>query len=361
MATTTKKDYYEILSVKRNATDAEIKKAYKKLARQYHPDVNPGNKEAEEKFKEISEAYHVLSNKELKKKYDQFGHTNRWAEEFGGFDFSNFDFGGFGSIFEDFLGGGRTAAKTRVPSQGRDLQYSMEIGFMDAVKGISTTISINKEVACDECGGRGLKKGGSRSVCPDCNGSGSRTVSKGPLRFSQTCNRCLGTGYLNMEPCRACSGRGSYQKNERLRVRIPAGVDTGSRVRLAGKGEPGINGGAPGDLYIITKVHPHLFFERKGDNIYVEIPVTLGEAVFGTKIEVPTIDGKTLMKIPPGTQNGQKFRLYGKGIPHLKGGGRGDKYVTVQVSIPKNLDENSKELLKQFEKLNPHNPRENIR
>jgi len=314
MSTTAKKDYYEVLGVKKTASDDEIKKAYKKLARKYHPDVNPNDKNAEEKFKEISEAYHVLSHKDLRKKYDQFGHSSRWAEEFSGFDFSGFDFKnpfssssrgggagfeGFGSIFEEIFGGGgaRTATKTRAPVRGRDIQYSMEIGFMDAVRGISTNITIG----------------------------------------------------------------GGSPKSERLRVKIPAGVDTGSRVRLAGKGEQGMNGGSPGDLYIITRVSPHPFFERKGDNIYTEIPVTIGEAVFGARIEVPTVDGKSLMKIPPGTQNGQKFRLYGKGVPHLKGGGRGDQYVTVKVSIPQNLDEKSKELLREFEKLNPKNPRENIR
>lgn len=369
MATTTKKDYYEVLGVKRNATETEIKKAYKKLARKYHPDVNPNNKEAEEKFKEISEAYHVLSNKELRKKYDQFGHSERWAQEFGGFDFSGFDFKnpfssvgfeGFGSIFEDAFGT-RTKTKTRAPSKGKDLQYSMEIGFMDAVKGVSTNISINKEASCYECGGSGLKKGGSESTCPDCRGSGQINVSKGPLRFSQTCNRCFGTGYLNMDSCKNCKGKGTILKNERLRVKIPAGVDSGSKVRLTEKGEPGINGGSPGDLYIITKVHPHPHFERRGDNIYIELPITIGEAVFGAKIEVSTIDGQSLMKVPPGTQNGQKFRLYGKGVPHLKGGGRGDQYITVKISIPKNLDENSKKLLKEFERLNPHKPRKNIK
>jgi DnaJ-class molecular chaperone len=309
MATTTKKDYYELLGVKRDASDAEIKKAYKRLARKYHPDVNPNDKTAEEKFKEISEAYHVLSNKDLRKKYDQFGHSSRWSQEFSGFDSSGFDFKnpfssseGFGSIFEEIFGGAagaqaRTRTKPRAPMKGRDLQYSMEIGFMDAVKGISTNITVNS----------------------------------------------------------------ASSNNQRLRVKIPAGVDSGSNVRLAGKGEPGAYGGPHGDLYIITKVRPHPFFERKGDNLYVDIPITLGEAVFGAKIEVPTIDGNSLMKIPPGTQNGQKFRLYGKGVPYMKGDRRGDQYVTVKVSIPKNLDENSKELLKQFENLNPENPREHIK
>lgn len=309
MATTTKKDYYELLGVKRDASDAEIKKAYKRLARKYHPDVNPNDKTAEEKFKEISEAYHVLSNKDLRKKYDQFGHSSRWSQEFSGFDSSGFDFKnpfssseGFGSIFEEIFGGAagaqaRTRTKPRAPMKGRDLQYSMEIGFMDAVKGISTNITVNS----------------------------------------------------------------ASSNNQRLKVKIPAGVDSGSKVRLAGKGEPGAYGGPHGDLYIITKVRPHPFFERKGDNLYVDIPITLGEAVFGAKIEVPTIDGNSLMKIPPGTQNGQKFRLYGKGVPYMKGDRRGDQYVTVKVSIPKNLDENSKELLKQFEKLNPENPREHIK
>jgi molecular chaperone DnaJ len=353
--------------VPRGASEQEIKRAYRKLARKHHPDVNPGNKSAEAKFKDISAAYEVLSDTEKRRRYDQYGPDAFAAGAqgaqpgggAGGFDFGGFDFGSgapgdLGDLLSDFFGQ-RGHAQASGHDKGGDLHYSLDINFEDAIRGLSTEISLQKHSRCDRCGGSGARPGSSLDTCPDCGGSGR--VRNRILRMSQACPRCGGHGKISRETCLACGGRGVTFGTERIAVRIPPGVDTGSRVRLQGMGEPGRNGGPPGDLYIITRVRPHSVLERKGDNLYAEVPITITEAALGTRIEVPTIDGTTTMRIPPETSSSQVFRLRGKGVPHLKGGGHGDQFVTVKIVAPRNLDARSQELLREFARLNPSDPR----
>lgn len=365
-----KRDYYEVLGVRRGASEQEIKRAYRKLARKHHPDVNPGNKLAESKFKEITEAYEVLSDPVKRRRYDQLGPDGfaagagaRGAEPGagpGGFDFSRVDFGtsGFGDLGDIFsdLFGQRGSPQSAAPGKGEDLHYSLDIDFEDAIHGLSTEISIRKHSPCAVCRGTGAKPGSPLETCPDCGGSGRRQT-RGFLRSQQPCPRCQGNGKISREACVTCAGRGVTFGTERISVKIPAGVDTDSRVRLQGMGEPGQNGGPPGDLYIITRVRPHPVLERKGDNLQVEVPISITEAALGARIEVPTTDGTTTMRIPPETSSGQVFRLRGKGVPHLKGGGQGDQFVTVKIVAPKNLDTRSQELLREFARLNPGDPR----
>lgn len=369
------KDYYEVLGVSRGSDIKEIKKAYRKLARKYHPDVNPGDKESERKFKEIGEAYEVLSDPKKKDMYDRLGSAAFEQQTgagpgpgayggpegpgggFGGFRPEDFGYGPGGG-YEDILGdifGARQAA--RGPMKGQDIQYSMEIGFEDALFGVETGISLQREVTCPSCHGSGQNPGSTPTTCPQCKGTGSLKSGRSFFTMTQACPRCGGTGRVNVDPCRACLGRGTMPKTETLTVKIPAGVDNGSRVRLAGKGGPGINGGPPGDLYIITKVRPHSFFERRGDNLYCEVPVTVTEAALGAKIDVPTKDGLVTMTIPPGTQSGQEFRLRGKGVPHLGGSGAGDQYVKVKVVVPTNLTDHARQMLKDLERTSPQDPR----
>ena len=363
-----KRDYYEVLGLKKGASEQEIKRAYRKLARKCHPDVNPGDKTAEARFKELSEAYGVLSDSEKRQQYDQFGHDGyarasggpQPGARSGGFDFSqaNFGFGGsadLGDLLSDLFGG-RGSPEAEGPGKGEDLHYSLDINFEDAVRGVSTEVSLQKHAPCDVCHGTGARPGSPLETCPDCGGSGRRS-SRGFRRLAEPCPRCHGNGKISREACRACGGRGVTFGTERVAVKIPAGVDTGSRIRLQGKGEPGRNGGPPGDLYIVTRVRPHPVLERKGDNLHLEIPITITEATLGARIEVPTVDGTTTMRIPPETSSGQVFRLRGKGVPHLKGGGQGDEFVTVKIVAPKNLDARSQELLREFARLNPGDPR----
>ncbi len=367
-----KRDYYEALGLKKGASETDIKRAYRKLARKYHPDVNPGDKAAEGKFKEITEAYEVLHDPEKRRQYDMFGPEGlRGGAQaggsggpgfggFGGFDFGRVDFGSggaadLGDLFSDLFGGGRSRTEPAAPAIGEDLHYSLDINFDEAVKGASKEISVQKRTACSTCNGSGAKPGSTLETCPECGGSGRRS---GPFRRAAgPCPRCHGNGKISREPCRACMGQGTVIGTERIAVKIPAGVDTGSRIRLAGKGEPSRNGGPAGDLYIVTRVHPHSVLERKGDNLHVEVPITITEAALGARIEVPTVDGMTSMRVPPETSSGQVFRLRGKGVPHLKGGGQGDEFVTVKIVAPRNLDARSQELLREFARLNPMEPR----
>jgi molecular chaperone DnaJ len=363
-----KRDYYEVLGLRRGASPQDIKRAYRKLARKHHPDVNPGNKTAEAKFKEVTEAYEVLSDDGKRRQYDQFGHEGyarattgpQPGAGFGGFDFGRVDFGsgGFGDWGDLFSGlfGGQSGGQPEGPVKGEDLHYSLDINFVDAVRGVNTEITVQKHSPCDVCRGSGAKPGSALDVCPDCGGSG-RQSGRGLRRAVEPCLRCHGNGKISREACGACHGRGTVFGTERIAVKIPGGVDTGSRIRLQGKGEPGRNGAPPGDLYIVTRVRPHPVLERKGDNLHVEVPITITEAALGARIEVPTIDGATTMRVPPETSSGQVFRLRGKGIPHLKGGGQGDQLVTVKIVTPKNLDVRSQDLLREFARLNPGDPR----
>lgn len=365
------KDYYEILGVKKSASEAQIKSAYRKLARKYHPDVNPGDKIAEQRFKEISEAYNVLSDKEKRKSYDQFGtiDPSQFASGgagFGGFNFSGFDFSktgnasNFSDIFDHIFNRGRRQHSTRTPSRGNDLQYVVNLSFEDALKGITTEISISRRETCSNCKGSGHLATGSAQACKVCGGSGKTMMQSGIFQFDNECAACGGSGVEAGELCRTCHGNGTVPTREKISVRIPAGVDNGSKVRVAKKGDAGSNGGPPGDLYIITKVTEDEFFNRKGNNIYISVPITVAEAALGTKLEVPTIDGHATIRIPPATQSGQRFRLRERGVPALRGGGRGDQYVEVRIVLPKVIDERAKELYRKLEQTEHWNPREGL-
>lgn len=366
-----REDYYNRLGVKRGASEDEIRKAYRRLARKYHPDVNPGDKSAEEKFKQITEAYEVLSDSGKRKIYDKYGTYSDNIREAGaagtapGFDFGGFDFSqtasGAGASFRDifseiFSGGARTSAQNRPQSQrGNNIEIPLALSFEEAINGLTTNLKVRRSEPCMRCGGSGESSSG-LIICDQCNGTGKVSAGGGFLRFDQTCPACNGSG-KRRQPCSDCRGRGTIPKTETVKVRIPAGVDTGSRVRVTGKGEAGMRGGPPGDLFIVTNVSPHPIFTRKGDNIECTIPITLTEAALGARIEVPTVSGKAQLKIPPGTQSGQKFRLREKGAPSLRGNIRGDQYVEVKIVLPKIIDEDSKELLRQFARRNPENPR----
>lgn len=366
-----KRDYYEVLGLQRGASEKDIKAAYRKLARKFHPDVNPGNTSAEVKFKEISEAYQVLSDSKKRTMYDRFGHQ-AFGRQGGGqtawdFDFSQFgkgmgfDVGNIGDVFGTFFGGQGKHAQ-HGPVRGKDLQYTIDLTFQDVMNGLSTKIMVQHDVACKTCGGKKTAPGHDLETCAQCQGSGQVKMTAGFLNLgvSQPCSQCQGTGKVNRYPCKTCRGEGIQQDTERIVVKIPAGADNGSKIRVAGKGHAGRNGGATGDLYIITRVQDHAFFERRGDNLYCEIPITITEAVLGAKIAVPTPGGESSMAIPAGTQSGQKFRMRGKGIPHMKGVGRGDLYVNVKVVTPQNVDTRTSELFREIARLNPMNPREDF-
>jgi len=349
------KDYYNILGVSRSASDEEIKKAYRKLAMQHHPDRNPGDKEAEQKFKDASEAYAVLSDKAKRNQYDQYGTVEGMDQ--GGFGqgspFGQGGFGGFGDIFGDifgefFEGGQRGGQRGRQARRGSDLQYNMEISLEQAANGFDTEVTIPRHDSCGACGGLGAKSSKDVEVCSACQGSGQQRIQQGFFQVASTCGRCRGTGRIIKEYCHKCRGDGRVREQHRLKVTIPAGVDTGSRLKLAGEGEEGTNGGPRGDLYIAIMVQPHKFFERDGANLYCEVPISLGQAALGSSIKVPTLSGKVELKVPPGTQNAAQFRLKGKGVTSLRGG-KGDQYVRVVVEVPSNLTNRQKELLQEFE------------
>lgn len=362
------KDYYQILGVPRNASQAEIKKAYRKLARKYHPDLNPGDKAAEAKFKEIQEAYSVLSDPKKRAQYDQFGFVGNvppGAEEastfsgFEGFDFSDYGSATFRDIFEAFFGG-RAARQTVEPERGEDLHYTMKLGFEDAINGVQTKIRLNRLVTCSACGGLGFISTSGSGRCPTCGGRGRTTVQRGFMRFSTECPTCGGTGRAPGAMCSVCHGEGRIQASETINVRIPAGVDTGSKVRIAGKGNAGRRGGPSGDLYISIEVAPHSIFQREGNNIYIKVPITISEATLGAKIEVPTLSGKTTIRIPPGTKSGQKFRIRGLGVPTAGGRAKGDQFVEVTIVPPPFQDQRVRELMRELERIAPENPREKL-
>jgi molecular chaperone DnaJ len=379
-----KEDYYQVLGLKRDAKPDEIKKAYRRLARKYHPDVNPGDKGAEERFKLITEAHDVLSDEKKRKVYDRFGsYSDNLADAAargagptpGGagrgpinFDFEGFDWGSaaggstgggssFRDIFADLFGGGKEKEPPRVqPQRGADIEMPLALSFEESINGLTTNITVNHSEQCTRCNGAG-DTGGPVVTCSTCKGTGQVQRSGGRLRFAQECTDCGGTG-KRRQPCSLCKGKGVTPKTETVKVRIPAGVDTGSRVRIPGKGEGGRMGAPPGDLFIITNVGRHKYFTRKGDNIYVTVPITVPEAALGAKIEVPTVEGKAQLKIPPGTQSGQKFRLRERGAPSLRNPqARGDQFIEVQVTLPKVISEETKDLLRRYTQLNPDNPR----
>jgi molecular chaperone DnaJ len=403
MATTTKKDYYVILGVKKSASAEDIRKAFRKLARKYHPDVNPGDKGAEEKFKALSEANDVLSDPKKRKIYDQVGFYSdnidpATAEAYaragggaggfpgggfpgapagGGAQGVNFDFGGFdfsdmfegggrgrkassagsGSFRDIFSGifGGRSAAAQEEPEPGSDLEYQVNVPFWTAIRGGVMRLNIARRDACIHCGGRGfIEAAGS---CPDCGGKGQVTQTGGRMKFNVPCPRCHGTG-KNISTCPTCHGEGSVERTDPLEIRIKAGTRDGQRIRIPGKGNAGLRGGPGGDLFVIIRTADHPIFHREGDDIHLTVPVTATEAALGAKIEVPTIDGRTLLKIPPGTQSGQKLRLREKGVPSAtREGARGDEIVEIKVTVPMPRDERSKEILRELAKLNPEDPR----
>jgi molecular chaperone DnaJ len=400
MATTPTKDYYGLLGVKKTATADDIRKAFRKLARKHHPDVNPGDKKAEERFKEISEANDVLSDEKKRRVYDALGYYSDQIDpataeaaarggygggfsggspgggsaqqpgggrgvpiDFGGFDFSDYAAGqpgagggasSWGSFRDIFSGAFTKGQKQRGPQPGTDLEYQVQVDFWTAIRGGVARIQVVRQETCPTCKG---KPSGGGGTCPECQGTGQVTQMGGRMKFKITCPRCGGTGKLEDE-CATCDGEGTVSRTETVEVRIKAGTRDGQRIRLAGKGNAGINGGPAGDLYLIIKIDSHPVFTRSGDDIQVTIPVTVPEAALGAKIEVPTIDGRAQLKIPPGTQSGQKLRMRGKGVPSATHEGtRGDQIVTVEMVVPQLRDERSKEILREFAKLNPEDPR----
>ena len=349
-----KQDYYEVLSVSRNASDEEIKKAYRRLAMKCHPDRNPGDKAAEERFKEASEAYQVLSDAERRAQYDRFGH--RAFEQGAGFDFSGAGFEDvFSDIFGDFFG---TRGRGRARSRGEDLRYDLEIKFEEAIFGADKVINVPRLATCTSCSGKGTKGGVDRTQCPACRGSGQLRFQQGFFTIAKTCGQCNGQGTVIRDPCRECGGSGVVQKTQGLSIKIPGGVDTGSRLKLRGEGESGRNGGPPGDLYVVITVREHALFTRQDHHIICEVPISFPQAALGAEIDVPTLHGKIKMKIPHGTQSGSIFRLKGKGAPDLRGSGHGDELVRVLVETPRKLTGRQRELLEEFarssgEEVNP--------
>jgi molecular chaperone DnaJ len=357
---------YDTLGVKKGASAAEIKKAYRKLAAKYHPDRNPGDDSAEEKFKEVQTAYDVLSDPEKRKQYDRFGSTDGRP----GFDPRNFDFGrggnftitdlgDLGDLFGGLFGRGGTRVRRPEPERGADIEISVNVSFEDSLRGLETKIPVEVTTACRECGGTGAEPGTSPVICPQCNGRGVVAESQGLFALSQPCPRCRGNGTVVEKPCRKCDGSGRERRTRRYTVKIPAGVKDGTRIRLKGKGEIGAAGGPPGDLFVVTRVEPSKLFERRGADLVIEVPVTYAEAALGATVEVPTpYGGRVSLKVPAGTQDGHKLRIRGQGAPKLDGSGKGDLIARLRVTVPKRLTKREREALEEFEKLSRENPRE---
>ena len=358
-----KKDYYEVLGVDKNSSADQIKSAYRKLAVKYHPDKNKGDKSSEDKFKEASEAYHVLSNSERKQNYDNFGHAAFENGAGGRGGFGNFDFSeSFSDIFEDFFGegfGGRSRSNRRSNYRGSDLRYDLSINLDEAYNGKKQDIKFSTSEKCETCSGSGSKPGQSSSSCRMCGGHGQVRSSQGFFTVQQTCPQCSGSGEEITNPCSSCGGQGKKQASKRLSVTIPKGVDDGTRIRLAGKGEAGSRGAGNGDLYLFINVNTNELFKRQDEHLFFECPISIADAAVGSSIEIPTIDGgKAKIKIPPGTQSGKQFRLRGKGMPYMRGSGIGDLYVQVNTEVPVSLNKEQKDLLEKFrqienEKSNP--------
>ena len=361
-----KRDYYKVLDVAKNASEADIKKAYRRLAMKYHPDRNPGDKEAEERFKEAKEAYEVLADEQKRAIYDQHGHDGIDAARQGGGGAGGFggaDFGDiFGEVFGDIFGGGRRGGRSQV-FRGADLRYELELELPQAVFGYTTEVEIPRLMECETCSGSGAAKGHSPVTCDQCQGSGQMRISQGFFQLQQPCNRCRGTGRIVRNPCDTCLGQGRVRRTRKLAVKVPAGVSTGDRIRLGGEGEAGRTGGPAGDLYIEMNVKPHPIFEREGDDLSCEVPVSFATAVLGGAVKVPTLEGDVSLKIPAETQSGRVFRLRDKGVKPVRGGDRGDLFCRVVVETPVNLSSEQRELLKQFDESlrvdgRGHTPRE---
>jgi len=346
------RNYYEILGVSRDASEEEIKKSYRRIAMQYHPDRNPGNKEAEETFKIASEAYEVLRDPQKRQIYDQYGIEGLRGTGYTGFRGFEDIFSTFGDIFEDFFGFGRTFKHASKPHSGADLRYDLKISFQDAAFGKETEIEIPKNVQCEICSGTGAKPGTYPTHCPNCKGSGQVTRSQGFFTIRTTCSQCHGEGKFIPHPCKECRGIGKVRRNKKVHLKIPPGVDTGSKLRIRGEGEDGERGGVPGDLFIFLYIEPHDFFSRDGDDIICQIPISFSQAALGVEIEVPTLNGKRNLAIPKGTDSGEILRLKGEGFHKVRGYGRGDQLVQVIVKTPKNLTRRQEEILREFDELN---------
>jgi molecular chaperone DnaJ len=372
------KNYYETLGVPRGASAAEIKKAYRKLARRFHPDLNPGDKSAEARFKEIQEAYSVLNDPKKKAQYDQFGFVGDFPPggpgagpgpdvDFGpgfeGFDFSETGTSSIRDLFENLfnVGGGRSGRQARRgPERGEDLHYGLTVGFEDAVRGLQTRLRVTRLVPCEACRGTGAAAGAAEKSCPQCGGKGRMTMQRGYMKFSGVCPTCRGSGKLSKDVCRSCDGEGRAQRSELITVRIPGGVDNGSKVRVPGKGNAGRNGGPAGDLIISIEVAPHPFFKREGADIHVRVPVSVPEATLGAKIDVPTLSGKATIRIPPGTKSGQKFRIKGEGVAGPGRKTKGDQFVEVFIVPPPFENQRVRELMKELQAVSGSNPREGM-
>jgi len=354
-----KRDYYEVLGVSKDASPEELKKAYRKLARQYHPDVNKAP-DAEDKFKEAKEAYDVLGDDQKRATYDQYGHVDPNQGMGGGFNGG--DFGGFGDIFDMFFGGGGGRRNPNAPQRGNDLQYTMTIEFKEAVFGKELDITIPRTENCDTCSGSGAKPGTKPDTCSVCHGTGQQEVAQntpfGRVVNRRACSACGGAGKIIKHKCTTCNGAGKVKKQRTIHIKVPAGVDDGAQLRVSGEGESGTRGGPSGDLYVVIRVKSHEFFEREGDDIYCEVPLTFAQVALGDEIEIPTLTEKVKLKIPAGTQTGTYFRLKGKGVPHLRGYGQGDQHVKVTVVTPTNMTDEQKSLLRQLASLNGENTHE---
>ncbi len=350
-----KRDYYEVLGVGRNASDQELKSAYRQAALKYHPDRNPGDAGAEERFKEAAEAYGVLSDAQKRAAYDRYGHAGVSTSAAGGFDASGFpDLSDiFGDLFfGDLFGGGGGRRRTRA-QRGQDLRFDLELTFDDAVRGMSADIQVPRQEACPRCHGTGGEPDAGVVTCPTCRGRGEVVYQQGFLSVRRTCSHCGGAGQVIKKPCAQCRGEGYIQTKRKLKINIPAGVDTETRLRLSGEGQSGAHGGPPGDLYVFIKVQDHPIFERRDNDLHCTIPINVAQAVLGAEIEAPTLDGTEPLKIPEGTQSGAKFRLKGKGVPDVNGRGRGDLYIHIQVTMPTKLTRDQKKLFEQLAETLP--------